>query len=84
MLCQTGKDGGCHSVLLNSKPVYTADIIDSIRKTEADCIRLIFTVEEPHKCVEIISEYKDALNGKNLISPEMNTFTRGHLKRGVI
>ena len=84
MLCQIAEDGGCRSVLLNSRPIYTADIIDSIRNTGADCIRLIFTVEDPQKCVEIISEYKDALNGKKITAPEVNTFTRGHLKRGVI
>ncbi|MBR0365204.1 MAG: U32 family peptidase, partial [Clostridia bacterium] len=71
MLCQTDKDGGCRSELLNSRPIYTADIIESIRQTGADSVRLIFTVEDTPKCREIINEYMDALDGKKSTAPEI-------------
>ena len=74
---------GCKSVLLNSKPVYTADMIDEIKDTKVNCIRLNFTVENPSDCVKIVNMYRSALDGKKQPSMPENTFTRGHLKRGV-
>ena len=73
----------CKAVLLNSKPIYTADMIDEIRKTKINCIRLNFTVEKSEECGKIVNIYRKALEGE--IPPSMveNTFTRGHLKRGV-
>ena len=74
---------GCKPVLLNSKPIYTADIIDEIKETKINCIRLNFTVESPSECSKIVKIYKDALNGIKQPTLVENTFTRGHLKRGV-
>lgn len=74
---------GCKAVLLNSKPVYTADIIDEIKNTKVNCIRLNFTIENPSECVDILDMYKKALDGKKQPTLPGNTFTRGHLKRGV-
>ena len=73
----------CKAVLLNSKPIYTADMIDEIRKTKINCIRLNFTVEKSEECGKIVNIFRKALEGE--IPPSMveNTFTRGHLKRGV-
>lgn len=74
---------GCKSVLLNSKPVYTADIIDEIKNTKVNCIRLNFTIETPEECSKITKIYSEALCGKKQPPLPQNTFTRGHLKRGV-
>lgn len=74
---------GCKSVLLNSKPVYTADIIDEVKSTNVDCIRLNFTIEAPEECSKIIQTYKKALDGIKQPALAENTFTRGHFKRGV-
>ncbi len=73
----------CNAVLLNSKPVFTADMINDIKKSGVNCLRLNFTLETPSECGKITEIYKDALSGG--IPPEMpeNTFTRGHLRRGV-
>ncbi len=73
----------CNAVLLNSKPVYTADIINEIEKSGINCLRLNFTLETPTECGKITEIYKNALSGE--IPPELpeNTFTRGHLRRGV-
>lgn len=74
---------GCKSVLLNSKPIYTADMIDEIKATGVNCIRLNFTVENPSDCIKIVNMYRLALDGKKQPYMPDNTFTRGHLKRGV-
>ena len=74
---------GCNAVLLNSKPIYTADMIDEIRKTKINCIRLNFTVEKSEECGKIVNIYRKALEGEMPASMAENTFTRGHLKRGV-
>lgn len=75
--------GTCKAILLNSKPIYTADIIDEIKKSQVDCIRLNFTVEKPEECGKITQMYIDALKGRKAQPMPENTYTRGHLKRGV-
>ena len=77
-------DKDCRAVLLNSKPIYTADIMDEILKANASCLRLDFTLETPRECSEIISQYTRALAGEKVGAMQENTFTRGHLRRGVI
>lgn len=74
---------GCRAVLLNSKPIYMADMADELIKTNVDCIRLNFTLESPEECTEIINMYSDALDGRKVPKMKENTFTRGHLHRGV-
>lgn len=74
---------GCKAQLLNSKPVFTADIIDKIIFSGVNCLRLNFTIENVQQCKEIVNIYKSALSGKKVNTPEENTFTRGHLNRGV-
>lgn len=83
VMCFKGS-GGCKAVLLNSLPVFTADIISNIRKTKINCIRLNFTVENSEQCGKIVNVYKSALNGQTVKGMAENTFTRGHLKRGVL
>lgn len=84
LLCTDRGTGSCRAVLLNSKPVYTADIIDELRVLKINCIRLKFTVENSGQCGKIVSVYKNAIRGKKTPRMEENTFTRGHLKRGVM
>lgn len=73
----------CKAIVLNSKPVFIADIMESIKKLKINCIRLNFTVEKSEQCGKIVGVYLNALNGKKVEVPENNSFTRGHLKRGV-
>ncbi len=75
---------GCRAVLLNSKPVFTADIIEDVKKSKINCIRLNFTVENSEQCGKIISAYRKALSGIRVPPMKENTFTRGHLRRGVL
>lgn len=79
IVCQ--KD--CRAVLLNSKPIYTADILDEVISTGINAVRLCFTLETPEECQKITDIYKRALNGEKIPPMAENTFTRGHLKRGV-
>ncbi len=74
---------GCVMKLLNSKPIFTADRLDDLKKLKINAIRLIFTVENRAECDKIISEYKSALAGGKVSPPKDNTFTRGHYYRGV-
>lgn len=74
---------GCRAVILNSKPIYTADITDSFKKIKINCIRLNFTVENSHQCGKIVSVYKNALKTGESEPMGKNEFTRGHLRRGV-
>ncbi len=80
IICQKG----CRAQLINSKPIYTADMIDEIKNAKVDCIRLNFTVETPDECEKVVNVYKNALEGKKQPAMPENTFTRGHLKRGVL
>lgn len=80
IICQKG----CRAILLNSKPVFTADIIEEITNTNVNAIRLDFTVESPQECKDIVNKYTRALAGDVITPMEENTFTRGHLRRGVI
>lgn len=79
IICQSG----CRAVLLNSKPVYTAEMLSNIRYAKINCIRLNFTVEKPTECGKIVEIYNKALRGEAIPPMPENTFTRGHLKRGV-
>ena len=83
VICTDRECGNCKAALLNSKPVFTADMTDALRKLKINCLRLNFTVENSAQCGKIVSVYKDALNGKKIEPPAENLFTRGHLKRGV-
>lgn len=79
-----GGTGKVPAVLLNSLPIYTADILNEVTGAGAAAIRLCFTVESGAECERIIDLYKSALDGKRVEPMAENTFTRGHLKRGVI
>lgn len=83
VICRDRETGTCRAELLNSKPVFAADIIDELKGLKINCIRLKFTVENSAQCGKIVGVYKNALNGIKPEMPETNTFTRGHLKRGV-
>lgn len=74
---------GCVMKILNSKPIFTADKIEDLKKLKINAVRLIFTVENPQQCDKIINIYKSALKGEKVFSPKDNTFTRGHYYRGV-
>lgn len=74
----------CHAVILNSKPVFTADIIHSIRASKINSLRLNFSVENYDQCGKIVGVYRAALEGKKIESMAENTFTRGHLRRGIL
>lgn len=74
----------CRSVLLNSKPLFTADKITDLTDLKINSIRLIFTVEKFSQCGKIIDVYKRAMKGEKIEPMRENTFTRGHLYRGVL
>ena len=58
-----------------------ADKGSDIEKLQIDAMRLIFTVENPNMCCEIIDEYKKMLSGES-VEGFKEDFTRGHFYRG--
>ena len=75
---------GCRAVLLNSKPIYTADKLSDLIRMGINSIRLVFTVEDAKTCREIVNEYISAANGQAAKKMPENQFTRGHFYRGVL
>lgn len=73
----------CTCEILNSKPIFMADKLEIVNKLKISAIRLVFTVENSAECGKIIEEYKMAIMGEKVKTPEENTFTRGHFFRGV-
>ena len=65
----------CVTYIYNSKPVYMADKLHSIRNVGA--FDIVFTDETPEMCRTIIELYKAEL-------PCPFEFTRGHFTRGVM
>ena len=65
----------CVTYIYNSKPVYMADKLHSIRNVGA--FDIVFTDETPEMCRKIIELYKAEL-------PCPFEFTRGHFTRGVM
>ena len=65
--------GAC-SEILNSVPLYTADIIKEIRHQDFGTVR--FTTESKAETENILNEYFSALDGKNVENPGTG-FTRG-------
>ncbi len=80
LLCKEG----CRVLLINSKPIYIADILDEFIGSGVNAIRLLFTTETEDEVREVLKTYQNALSGERVDKPKDNTFTRGHLKRGVI
>ncbi len=74
----------CRAILLNSKPIFTADIMETIKNSKINCIRLNFTVENSEQCGKIVSAYRAAVSGGRVPPMKENTFTRGHMRRGVL
>ena len=69
---------GCFSVLYNSKPIYMADKLDSLKDTGVGFYKLEFTIESDEECKSVILDYQNALNGSKAAGMKENTFTRGH------
>ncbi len=71
------EDGSCRTVLLNSRPTFTADKLDSIKAVGAKLINLRFTVETPNETDRICKAY---LCGSGYKPRE---FTRLHFNKGI-
>jgi len=72
----------CRNVLLNSVPLYMADKMEDLLKTNAEVFRLMFTTETKEECKNVILAYQKALLG-NVPKPVFSKITRGHFYRGV-
>lgn len=74
----------CVAVLLNSKPIFTADLTEELLGLGAAFLRLDFTIETYEEAKKICETYLNAVAfGKGAAAPEENSFTRGHFRNGV-
>ncbi|MDO4189484.1 MAG: hypothetical protein Q4D29_10890, partial [Lachnospiraceae bacterium] len=80
----------CHNVVYNNVPLSLHDEIDFIERMNPSSIRLCFTLEDSKRVNEIIniysailqkSEQTKVLTGKAF---RQNSYTKGHLNRGVL
>ncbi len=66
----------CRNEILNSKPVVMSDKLEDIKNSGIDAVRLLFTIETPKECAEVLEWYKKG------IRPDID-FTRGKFYKGV-
>ena len=74
----TVRSDGKKNTIYNSVPLFLADRMDEVRKTNVTGARLIFTSETPAECVNIYRMYSQLAPVKK---PE--AYTRGHFYNGV-
>ncbi len=47
----------CANVIYNSRPIMMSDRITQLKSSNIDYLRLAFTVEDKHECIEVINSY---------------------------
>lgn len=72
------RSNGRENTLYNSVPLFMADRMDEVKKTNVSGARLIFTSETASRCADIYRMY----SGKSMVTPP-DTYTRGHFYNGV-
>lgn len=73
----------CYNVIYNTDPFVLLDQKSEIESLHVSGLRLMFTVESQEQTERIISQYIEVfLEGKEARMP-VDSFTRGHFKRGV-
>ncbi len=71
------KEYGCRNVIYNAHKLFMADKLNDCKKTGVWGMRLMFTTEAPHECVEVAKSYL------GLSEYRPNGLTRGLYYRGV-
>lgn len=75
----------CYNVLYNSLPVILFSSLGELKEAGIQNFRLEFTVEDEKQTAEILSLFRDFIEGKRREMPSQyqNHYTNGHYKRGV-
>jgi len=71
------REFGCRNVIYNAHKLFLADKREDYKKTGVWGVRLMFTTEAPHECVEVAKSYA------GLSEYRPNGLTRGLYYRGV-
>ena len=73
----------CYNTILNSSPLSTLGISESIEKLNVLSYRLMFTVENKNELTDILNAYIKCFIYKEKCDEISKDFTRGHFKRGI-
>lgn len=73
----------CYNTIYNSEPVSLLGVSDNVKSLNPGAVRLNFTEEKPEETVEILNEFIDVFIKEKSDFNEINSFTRGHFKRGI-
>ena len=78
----------CSNTILNSVPISLHKEFDFIKRISPAAVKLVFTKEKRDEILGIVSLYSDMLdkesNNNNQDIIKDNTYTKGHLNRGVL
>lgn len=75
----------CENIIYNSVPIALDTEIDFIRKISPASLRIIFTLEDGESTKKIATYFtKFLVEGNNKSIFKENTYTKGHLNRGVL
>lgn len=73
-ILKNGNSSACN--ILNSKPVYMAERMNELKRSNCSYFNFLFTTETAEECKHILNLYKSEI-------PFDKPFTRGHFYRGI-
>ena len=73
----------CYSTIYNASPLMLLGMEDVVKKLGPSALRLQFTTEGPGQVARCLRAYADRFRYGLQVEPPCQTFTRGHMKRGV-
>lgn len=73
----------CYNTVYNSDPLSLLDVSSEIKKLQLRSIRLNFTNEDSKNTLKILNDFINVYTNGKSDYKELETFTRGHFKRGI-
>ncbi len=74
----------CYNLLYNNITYSLHGMFDDVKKLDPQALRFCFTNEDPDTIEGIIDHFAgEYIEGKRISFPGADSFTRGHLKRGI-
>ena len=84
----------CHNIVYNNVPLSLHDELELIKKIKPASVRISFTLEDENRVKDVLKVYShifDNFKSDNCINKDIvasvfkqNTYTKGHLNRGVL
>lgn len=73
----------CYNTILNSLPLSSIGIKDSIKKLDVQAIRLMFSIENKEEVKKVLRAYIYGFIYEKEVTEPVENFTRAHFKRGI-